>query len=55
MLKKLKRIIKLRGYAYAAYMLGYRDTTAIKKWIIRKKIPLAKLLIVQEFVNKTVH
>jgi len=55
MLTKLKKIVKLRGYAYVAYRLGYRDTAVIKKWVLRKRIPKEKEFIVNNFVNEIVH
>lgn len=53
-LVKLKKVMQKYGYAYIAYKLGYRDTTAIKKWISRNKIPLSKLQNVRKFLSKMV-
>jgi len=38
---KLKKLIDKKGYAFVAILLGYRDTSAIKKWLTRG-IPKSK-------------
>lgn len=43
LLKKLEKFIKKNGYAKAASLLGYSDTSALKKWISRGNIPAKQI------------
>ena len=40
MLKRLKLIVDKRGWAYASWRLGFRDTWAVKQWFKRNNIPV---------------
>ncbi len=50
LLNKLKKFVELNGYAKTAYLLGYRDTDAIKKWFHKGAIPEKKIEIVKELL-----
>ena len=48
LIKKLRKFVELNGAAKTAYLLGMRDTPALKKWLHRETIPKNKLEIVKE-------
>lgn len=43
LLKKLSTMIKKRGYAWTAAVLGEYDTQALKRWIKDSHIPEGKI------------
>ena len=51
MLRDLKKLVKLHGWAYVAYRVGLRDTWALKKWVERKSIPEEHKLKVKEVLR----
>lgn len=51
LVKKLKKFVELNGAAKTAYILGMRDTNALKKWISRKVIPKNKVEMVKEMIK----
>ena len=51
MLKKLIKYIEKNGYAEAAFKLGYKDTSALKKWISRNEIPKKQISNVEKLLK----
>lgn len=51
LITRLKRFVDLHGHAKTAYLLGYRDTDALKKWFINGEIPKRKIEIVKDLLK----
>lgn len=47
-LKKLNSLIKKRGFAYTAALLGEYDTQALKRWVRSESVPEGKLYKIKE-------
>jgi hypothetical protein len=49
--KKFLKFIDKHGHAETAYLLGYRDTNAIKKWVSRGSIPKKQIVNVESMLK----
>ena len=50
-LKKLKKIMMLKGPVYVAYHLGFRETVVLHKWQRESYIPARSLVNVENFLK----